>query len=107
MRSQSSGVAVHPDCVQQFNTGLKLGKKIKYMIFNLNKDNTEIVIEKTSDSGDYDQFVSELPEFECRWAIYDLEFEKEGGGIRNKIVFISWCVLLVCGPEAHTDPDLR
>jgi cofilin len=77
------------------------------MIFNLNKDNTEIVIEKTSDSGDYDQFVSELPEFECRWAIYDLEFEKEGGGIRNKIVFISWCVLLVCGPEAHTDPDLR
>jgi len=31
-----------------------------------------------------------LPEKECRYAVYDFEFAKEGAGIRNKIVFLSW-----------------
>jgi len=45
---------------------------------------------KTATELDYDEFLKELPENECRWAIYDFEFEKEGGGRRNKITFISW-----------------
>ncbi|KAJ7132945.1 actin cross-linking [Mycena filopes] len=85
----SSGVAVSSDCLTQFQQ-LKLGKKFKYIIFGLNKDNTEIVVLNTSDSQDYDTFLTELPEAECRWAVYDLEFEKEDGGKRNKIVFYSW-----------------
>lgn len=51
---------------------------------------SEIVVEKTSEDTDYDRFVEDLPEEECRWAIYDFEFEKEGAGKRNKIVFVSW-----------------
>ncbi|KAJ7128213.1 actin depolymerizing factor [Mycena crocata] len=85
----SSGVAVNPDCLEQFQQ-LKLKKKSKYIIFGLNKDNTEIVVLKTSESQNYEDFIADLPEAECRWAVYDLEFEKEGGGIRNKIVFYSW-----------------
>ncbi|KAK7048590.1 actin depolymerizing factor [Favolaschia claudopus] len=86
----SSGVAVNPDCITQYST-LKLGKKLKYIIYSLNKDNTEIVVEKTSESHNYDDFLQDLPETECRWAVYDLEFEKEeGGGKRNKLVFFSW-----------------
>jgi cofilin len=69
---------------------LKLGKKLKYIIFNLSKDLTEVVVEKTSDSQSYDDFLADLPETECRWAIYDFEFEKEEGGKRNKICFYSW-----------------
>lgn len=72
---------------------LKLGKKgkeIKYIIFSLNKDLTEIVVEKTSEEKDYDKFLEDLPEQECRYAVYDFEFEKEGAGIRKKIVFLSW-----------------
>ena len=69
---------------------MKLGKRHKYIIFNLNKDFTEIVVEKSSSSTDYDEFMLDLPEDQCRWAVYDLEFEKEGAGKRNKLVFISW-----------------
>jgi cofilin len=87
--SQASGVGVNPDCISTFQQ-LKLGKKLKYIIFNLNKDFTEIVVEKTSDSQSYDDFITDLPETECRWAIYDFEFEKEEGGKRNKICFFSW-----------------
>ncbi|KAF7314514.1 Actin depolymerizing factor [Mycena kentingensis (nom. inval.)] len=88
--SSSSGVPVHDDCLEQFNI-LKLKKTLKYIIYGLNDKFTEIVVKSTSASTDYEDFIKELPENEPRWAVYDLEFEKEeGGGIRNKIIFYSW-----------------
>lgn len=90
-RAQASGVSVGEDCLAKFQE-LKLGKKIKYIIFALNPTNTEIVVAKTSESPSWDEFVAELPEAECRWAVYDFEFEKEGAGKRNKLGFFSWCV---------------
>ncbi|KAG7445856.1 actin depolymerizing factor, partial [Guyanagaster necrorhizus] len=86
---QSSGIGVNSECLEKYQE-LKLGKKTKYIIFALSKEKTEIIVEKTSESTSYDEFVSDLPEAECRWAIYDFEFEKEGAGKRNKICFFSW-----------------
>ncbi|ETW81624.1 hypothetical protein HETIRDRAFT_383987 [Heterobasidion irregulare TC 32-1] len=85
----ASGVAVNPECLSAFQE-LKLGKKTKYIVYTVSKDNTEIIVEKSSTSSSYDEFISDLPEFECRWAVYDFEFEKEGAGKRNKICFYSW-----------------
>ncbi|KAJ7818504.1 actin depolymerizing factor [Mycena olivaceomarginata] len=79
----SSGVAPNPECLEKYQE-LKIGKKHKYI------DNTEIVVLKTSQSNNYEEFIADLPEFECRWAVYDFEFEKEGAGKRNKLVFVSW-----------------
>lgn len=90
---QASGVGVSDDCVNKFRE-LKLGKKFKYIIFNLNKESTEIVVEKTSNSSEYDEFLNDLPEKECRWAVYDFEFETSDGK-RNKLCFISWSVASV------------
>jgi len=85
----SSGVPVHSDCITVFQD-LKLKKKYKYIIFSLNKEATEIIVQGAG-NDDYEEFiVKALPETECRWAIYDFEFEKEGGGRRNKITFLSW-----------------
>ncbi|KAF9241151.1 putative COF1-cofilin, partial [Melanogaster broomeanus] len=84
----SSGVPVHNDCLTAFQQ-LKLGKKIKYIVYTLNATNTEIVVEKSSSSSNYEEFIADLPENECRWAVYDFEFEKEGAK-RNKICFFSW-----------------
>ena len=86
---QASGVAVNPTCLTEFQS-LKLGKKYKYIIFTLSPNHTEIVVEKTSTSTDYDEFLTNLPEAEPRWAVYDFEYEKEGAGKRNKIVFFQW-----------------
>ncbi|KAF4617659.1 hypothetical protein D9613_006337 [Agrocybe pediades] len=74
---------------------LKLRKKYKYIVFNMNKDAehikdaTEIVVEKTSTETDYEKFIADFPEDSCRFAIYDFEFEKEGAGKRNKIIFLA------------------
>jgi len=85
----SSGVAVNSDCLNVFQE-LKLRKKHKYIIFGLSPDKTEIVSVKTGTSTDYDEFLTDLPENECRWAIYDFAFQKEDGGQRNKIIFYHW-----------------
>ncbi|KAF8157885.1 hypothetical protein B0H34DRAFT_433270 [Crassisporium funariophilum] len=85
----ASGVGVSEDCLKDFQE-LKLKKTNKYIIFTLNKELTEIIVDKKSKDTDYDTFIADLPETECRWAIYDFEFEKEGAGIRQKLIFVSW-----------------
>ncbi|TFL01685.1 actin depolymerizing factor [Pterulicium gracile] len=91
----SSGVTANQACLEAYQS-LKLGKKYRYIIYNLSKDNKEIVVEQTAErsSGDaisqYEEFLTHLSEAECRWAVYDFEFEKEDGGKRSKIVFFSW-----------------
>ncbi|KAH9936568.1 uncharacterized protein B0H18DRAFT_974452 [Fomitopsis serialis] len=104
-QASQSGVAVNPECLETYQT-LKLGKKIKYIIYTLNKDHTEIVVEKQSESPDYDEFIADLPEAEPRWAVYDFEFEKEGAGKRNKITFFS-CGLTRLGFVRRSPDDSK
>ncbi|KAI0300317.1 actin depolymerizing factor [Russula brevipes] len=85
----SSGVTVNSACLDEFQA-LKLRKKSKYIIFRLNDEKTEIIVDKTSTADDYETFLEDLPEDKCRWAVYDLEFHKEEGGRRSKITFIQW-----------------
>jgi len=88
-----SGVSPSAECVPLYEE-LKLKKKLKYIIYKLNANNTEIVVEKKSESGDYDDFIADLPETECRWAVYDFEYEAPDGGKRNKLSFFAWCVIM-------------
>ncbi|MFC9740529.1 actin-binding ADF family protein [Streptomyces noursei] len=89
MTTGASGVTVSQDCIDKFQD-LKLKKKHAYILFTLNKDKTEIIVDKTSSSTKYEEFTNDLPEAECRWAVYNFEFDKGAGGHRNKIVFIAW-----------------
>lgn len=86
--------AQNDDCLKAYEE-LKLGKKLKYIIYGLSADLKAIEVLKkttTEDHGaDYEKFVQEFPEKECRYAVYDLEFDVEGGK-RNKLCFIAWCV---------------
>ncbi|CAH2350756.1 cofilin [[Candida] railenensis] len=85
-----SGVTVADESLSAFND-LKLGKKHKFIIYTLNDKKTDIVVEKTSNEADYDTFLEEFPENECKYAIYDFEYELGGGeGKRSKIVFFTW-----------------
>ncbi|CAE6512187.1 unnamed protein product [Rhizoctonia solani] len=90
-QSESSGVTVNSECQPAYQK-LKLNKekdvKQKYIIFKLSDDLKEIVVEKTSTESNYDTFVADLPKDQPRWAVYDVEFEKDGGK-RNKLTFFS------------------
>lgn len=78
-----------PECLDAFQS-LKLGKKLKYIIFKLSPDNTEIIVSKTSESSDYDEFLEHLPPGECCYAVYDVQYQKGEEGMRNKICFYTW-----------------
>lgn len=83
--------APQPDDIVKKYHELKSGKKIVYIIYVISDDKSKIEILKTSESRDWDEFVAELPEKECRWAVYDFEYEAPGGGgTRNKIIFVPW-----------------
>lgn len=70
---------------------MKLGKKAKFVIYALNDKKTEIVVKETSADADYDSFLEALPENDCRYAVYDFEYELSNGeGKRSKIVFYTW-----------------
>ncbi|KAG8745846.1 cofilin [Ceratobasidium sp. 414] len=84
----SSGVGLNDECLSVFQE-LKLKKKHTYIIYAMSKDLKEIVVHKTSESTDYDDFLKDLPEDDCRWAVYDVAYEKDGGK-RNKITFFIW-----------------
>jgi len=86
----SSGVAVNDNVVTKYNE-LKLGHLFRYIIFKLNDSNTEIVVDKTAPpTATWEDFVKDLPKEDCRYAAYDFDFEVEGGGKREKILFVLW-----------------
>ncbi len=91
---KSSGVGVKDEAVSAFQD-LKLKKKYRYISYKITADNKEIEVEKSVESSDYDGFVASLPANECRYCVYDFQYEAAGGeGTRNKILFYTWSVSL-------------
>ncbi|KAJ4113935.1 hypothetical protein NW768_011465 [Fusarium equiseti] len=85
----ASGVTVNPACVETYQE-LRLKKSHKFIIFKLSKDNTDIVVDQTYESSDWEDFLKSLPEDEPVWAVYDFQYEAPESGVRNKLVFFSW-----------------
>ncbi|PLW07295.1 hypothetical protein PCANC_21556 [Puccinia coronata f. sp. avenae] len=86
----SSGVSVNQQCMLDF-MDLKLKKKSKYIIYAISDDAKEIIVEKVSESLSYDDFLHDLPETSCRYAVYDFEYDlADAEGKRNKLCFFTW-----------------
>lgn len=93
--SQSSGIVVNDEVIQRYNE-LKTGRKYKYVFFKMNDDLTEIVVEKTGpEHATYEEFINELKAVaidDCRYAVFDFEWDTSDGGKRQKICFYAWYV---------------
>ncbi|KAI8142034.1 hypothetical protein BJV82DRAFT_157830 [Fennellomyces sp. T-0311] len=85
----SSGVTVNDECLTLYEE-FKIRKKYKYIVFKLSDDLKEVVVEKSAENGTYEEFLSNLPENEPRYAVYDFDYEKPGEGQRSKITFYAW-----------------
>lgn len=60
-----NSVSIAPECVTKFNE-LKLNKKIKFIIYKISDDYKEVVIEETSEDGDWDVFRKKLLDAESK-----------------------------------------
>jgi len=75
--------------IKQFNE-MKLKKAYKFIVYKMNDELTKIIIETAGDANStYDDFIKAIPAKECRYAVYNCEFEV-GEGKREKLVFIPW-----------------
>jgi len=92
---------VSADCVTKFNE-LKLNKKIKFIIYKLDDNYKEIVVDEASENGDWEIFREKLITAQSksktgkvgkgpRYAVYDFNYDLASGeGSRSKITFIAW-----------------
>ncbi|KCV68984.1 cofilin [Fonticula alba] len=89
----SSGVAVSDDCVNKYNE-LKVGRQYKYIFYKISEDFTVVEVEKTgSADATYDDFLADIkaiPKDDCRYAVFDFDFDTSDGGKRSKICFYVW-----------------
>lgn len=95
---QASGVQVADACTQAF-LDIKKNKKYRYIIFHI-KDEKVIDIEKYGDrDSSYDDYLKHLEELgpdQCRYGLYDFEYEHQCQGTsdrtpKQKLFLMSWC----------------
>lgn len=96
----SSGVTVQQDCISVYND-VKLRHQFRFLIYSMTDDLKQIrILSKAPPDATYDQFVEELKEAEalkqCRYAVFDADFELADGQKRSKLVFFLW------SPESAT-----
>lgn len=84
-------VGLSQEAVDAFNA-LKDEKKFRFVVLKFDKADTQIVVEKTSSSTEYDDFTEALQARgaeACSYGFYDFEYERDGKRHR-KIFVINW-----------------
>merc|ERR1711916_302650 len=88
----SSGITCTDECVEAFND-LKLKHSAKYLLFAMSSDLTQIdLIETGAKDAKYEDFLEKLPENDCRYGIFDYEFNDDGrdhAKIKQKMLYAS------------------
>jgi len=90
MAGSMSGVAVSDEVVQEYNK-IKLGHKYRYIQMKISDDKKMIEMEKTVETAEYEDFVKQLPDKICRYAIFDFDFALADSGQREQLIFVVWC----------------
>ncbi|KAI9202759.1 uncharacterized protein BJ171DRAFT_166760 [Polychytrium aggregatum] len=85
----ASGVGVQDAAIEAYQD-LKIRKKYRYVVYRLTDNATEITVERKVEQANYEDFVNSLPPNECRYVVYDFQYETSGEGTRNKILFYVW-----------------
>lgn len=90
MANAVSGMAVNDDCKLKF-LELKAKRTHRFIIYKIEEKQKEVVVEKLGEPTlGYDDFVANLPQDECRYAIFDFDFVTPENCQKSKIFFIAW-----------------
>jgi len=94
----ASGVQVADEVFEEYKH-IKKGKKYRYMVFHI-ADEKRICIDTSGDRDavyqDYLDYLKNLGADECRYGLYDFEFEHSCEGAadktkRSKLILMIWC----------------
>ena len=74
--------------IAEFNTFKLSSNPGKYMLLKI--EGGSIVVDKTSEDSDFSNFLAELHDDDCRYAVYKKTVEFDDGRSSEKLVLISW-----------------
>jgi cofilin len=88
MANAASGIAVHDDCKLRF-LELKAKRTHRFIVYKI--EEKQVIVEKLGEpSATYEDFTANLPEDECRYAVYDYDFMTAENVPKSRITFIAW-----------------
>ena len=87
-----SGVTVEDKVLNEY-LAIKMKHVYSYIQMKISSDKTTIVLDKTvpAEEDNFEAFVSQLPEQEGRYAVYDFPCKLENGTERKFLIFFQWC----------------
>lgn len=86
----ASGVSIQDRVVSEFNN-IKLKHMYRFIQLKITDNLKEIEVEKTVESCSYEEFIGQLPQDDCRYIVYDFQFNVGDAGQREQLIFIVWC----------------
>ncbi|KAM1148860.1 hypothetical protein ACFX13_030165 [Malus domestica] len=86
----ASGFAVNDDCKLKF-LELKAKRTYRFIVFKIDEKKNEVIVEKLGEPAEsYEDFTANLPDNECRYAVYDFDFVTVENCQKSRIFFVGW-----------------
>ncbi|KAM1532283.1 hypothetical protein ACFX13_006422 [Malus domestica] len=86
----ASGFSVDDDCKLKF-LELKAKRTYRFIVFKIDEKKNEVIVEKLGwPAESYEDFTANLPDNECRYAVYDFDFVTAENCQKSRIFFIGW-----------------
>lgn len=85
-----SGICVNDETINVFNH-IKTKSTYKWVIYKVDDAGKEVVIEQVgAPDSSYEEFLAQLHEGQCRYAVYDYAYTNADNCVLQKLVFINW-----------------
>lgn len=96
----SSGISVSKELTKSFNSFKRYNNANKYVICKIL--NRKMIIEEVqSTENNFQVFLDNLPADDCRYAIYKIDFTTLDERPHEKLIFISWYVVILLLLEVY------
>ncbi|KAL4425061.1 hypothetical protein ABPG77_001839 [Micractinium sp. CCAP 211/92] len=85
-----SGISVTEDAVNLFYL-MRLKATYKWALWQVDDSGQSVIIAAVGDKGSsWDDFLAALPDADCRYGVYDFDFQTADGQTLHKMVFLNW-----------------
>ncbi|KAL4422340.1 hypothetical protein ABPG75_008537 [Micractinium tetrahymenae] len=85
-----SGIAVTEDAVNLFYL-MRLKATYKWALWQVDDSGQSVIIAAVGDKGSsWDDFLAALPDADCRYGVFDFDFQTVDGQKLHKMIFLNW-----------------
>lgn len=85
-----SGISVQDETINVFNH-VKTKSAYKWVMYRVDDAGKEVIVEQVgAPDSTYEEFLSFVPEGQCRFAVYDYAYTNADNCVLQKLIFINW-----------------